>query len=261
MKFSRTERVLHAFAVVAFALLILIILFGQTVKDSGPAEWLSALLNLVMAGAAVAAYLTASSWLPQLTTQEGYKEAIGLVNQEFIMLGERNRLSRVAWTVRSTAEDWCAERYGRNAADRLSADIKRFQEILHEERNRKETIALALFRMKTYGLQVSPEKERAMHSMLETHALIIKLGFTLLNISNRFISERKTLISMTVSFGRENEREERRKQLENNGTAMVHALNLKCREIQNAWEQMKNAQATFFGGDHRIGKLFHVSKD
>lgn len=53
MKFSRTDRALQAFAVVAFAILILIILFGQTVKDSGPAEWLSAVLNLVMAGAGV----------------------------------------------------------------------------------------------------------------------------------------------------------------------------------------------------------------
>lgn len=154
MKFSRTERVLQTFAVMAFALLLLIILFGQTVKDSGPAEWLSAGLNLVMAGAAVAAYLTARSWLPQLTTQEGYREAIGLVNEQFIQLGPFNPLAAAAGNV--------VEAFRKYNETKTGEDLFAYTETVNElARNLKtadsvrQTIRKTQFRLNTYGLKAA----------------------------------------------------------------------------------------------------------
>lgn len=152
MKFSRTDRVLHAFAVVAFAILILIILFGQTVKDSGPAEWLSAVLNLVMSGAAVAAYLTARSWLPQLTTQEGYKEAIALVNEQYIHLGPFNTLTPAAEKVMKAFQKQNETMQG----DDLEAYTEAVNELiqhLYTADSVQQSIREIQFRLNTYGLK------------------------------------------------------------------------------------------------------------
>nr|WP_261905556.1 hypothetical protein [Escherichia coli]CAH8250733.1 Uncharacterised protein [Escherichia coli] len=85
------ERWLRTVAVTCAAIILLGTVLGQAVKK-GAAAWLSMLFNGVMALAAVRDYLTARKWVPQLTTQEGYKVAISLVNEEYIYLGMQNPL-------------------------------------------------------------------------------------------------------------------------------------------------------------------------
>lgn len=88
------ERWLWTIVVFFSAVILLTTISGQAVKNGDVAAWVSMLFNGVMATAAVGAYLTARKWVPQLTTQEGYKVAICLVNEHYIYLGIQNPLLR-----------------------------------------------------------------------------------------------------------------------------------------------------------------------
>lgn len=69
------------------ALLVAVIVLVNDLRLTGSAaDWLAAVCNAVVAAAAVGAFLVARSWLPQLTTLEGYKEALKLVNELFSQL-------------------------------------------------------------------------------------------------------------------------------------------------------------------------------
>ena len=57
-------------------------IYAKMIDKSSYTDWISAFCNIVMAGATVAAVLTARNYLAQFTAQEGYKIAIELVNDE-----------------------------------------------------------------------------------------------------------------------------------------------------------------------------------
>ena len=255
MNFSRTERTLHAVAVVAIVILILIILSGQIVKGSGPAEWLSALLNLVMAVAAVMAFFTARSWLPQLTTQEGYKLAIRLVNELFITLGDRNELSTRVWSVHQHAELAFEEIKGEAAAKKLTDSIAKLEEQLGMNLKNRTEIERVLFQIETYGLQVGDEKKEAMQDMLLAHKETISLGQSLRDSIKDYV----TKLLNELPFAADAKREQQSK-IKNDDCRMVLYLQSQCESVQKKWKQMKDAQAAFIGDDHRIGKLFIVRK-
>ncbi|AGN88268.1 hypothetical protein [Enterobacter sp. R4-368] len=261
MKFSRTERWLHAFSVVAFTLLILIILFGQTVKDSGPAEWLSALLNLVMAAAAVAAYLTARSWLPQLTTQEGYKLAIHLVNNELIWLDKRNRLLSDTGSVFEVArEAFKGREISLLTRNRLVDAIARLEQTTKESRRRRDEIDNAIFRMQTYGLRVANDRQSPMADMLENHRKSLAFAGTLLAIVSKNFNNRGTSFSQEGRLFDE-KRRARLAQLNSDDTAALASASVALEGLTKCWAMMVQAHREFTGEDHRIGKLFIVSKD
>ncbi|BBV79284.1 TPA: hypothetical protein R8G53_005590 [Citrobacter braakii] len=69
---------------------LVFILFYQVKNTGSAADWIASLANASMAVTAVLAFKVARSWLPQLTTQEGYKLAIELVNDHYIWLGMQN---------------------------------------------------------------------------------------------------------------------------------------------------------------------------
>lgn len=63
-------------------------IYAKMIDKSSYTDWISAFCNVVMAGATVAAVLTARNYLAQFTAQEGYKLAIHLVNNDFPQLGD-----------------------------------------------------------------------------------------------------------------------------------------------------------------------------
>ncbi|HII4328484.1 TPA: hypothetical protein ACY4PY_004763 [Enterobacter cloacae] len=256
MKFSRTDRVLHAFAVVAFAILILIILFGQTVKDSGPAEWLSAVLNLVMAGAAVAAYLTARSWLPQLTTQEGYREAIALVNEHYIHLGPFNTLTPAAEKVMNAFQKYNETKH----VDDLRAYTYAIDELtqhLDTADSIHQSIREIRFRLNTYGLKPAEPYASKLEAMITAFEQVRMAGWLL-------------GIHLTENVTRHYQA--RKPPLRYNDFNHVELiLNMKKAEIQETIEslykrftavqkEMVDCHDAIFAGKPPIGELFTVRK-
>lgn len=61
-------------------------IYAKMIDKSSYTDWISAFCNVVMAGATVAAVLTARNYLAQFTAQEGFKIAIALVNDKMLSL-------------------------------------------------------------------------------------------------------------------------------------------------------------------------------
>ncbi|BBJ64727.1 hypothetical protein SAMN05216502_101125 [Citrobacter amalonaticus] len=256
MKFSRTDRVLHAFAVVAFAILILIILFGQTVKDSGPAEWLSAVLNLVMAGAAVAAYLTARSWLPQLTTQEGYREAIALVNEQYIHLGPLNTLTPAAEKAMNAFQKHNETKRG----DDLEAYTEAVNElILHliTAESVQQSIREIRFRLNTYGLKPAEPYAAKIEAMSTAFDKVRGVGGWLVNLLTENVTSHYQVRKPSL------------RNYDVNYEALI--LDMKKAETQETIEslykrftavqkEMVDCHDAIFAGKPPIGELFTVRK-
>lgn len=263
MKFSRTKNWLHTLAVVAItgvAMSILLLLFDQTVKDSGPAEWLSALLNLVMAVAAVLAYRKASEWLPQLTTQEGYKLAISLVNEEFIWLGNKNPLLHEAASLCAAAREAFTERHRRGANKSLSQAITRLENVIEESKRRNDAIEMAMFRMQTYGLLVAEERAVSMNAMLRGHADSFSYAIALLAPIRSNHDNRMERMSTPVSHSHP-EQNTWLREIAENDTHTLKESDEAYKKLHTAWHQMVKGHEDMIGSDHRIGKLFIVRKD
>ncbi|EKS6156611.1 hypothetical protein QCB07_004837 [Salmonella enterica] len=64
-----------ASAVAAYLFVLAVVLFCQLTDTGSAADWIASVANTVMAITAIFAFIVARNWLPQLTTQEGYKLA------------------------------------------------------------------------------------------------------------------------------------------------------------------------------------------
>ncbi|QHP82784.1 hypothetical protein EO763_23100 (plasmid) [Pectobacterium odoriferum] len=152
MKLSKGERRLYAIAAVGFVLILLLTLSGQAVKNSDVAAWLSMLFNAVMAFAAVGALLTARKWLPQMTTQEGYKLAITLVNEHYICLGPENSILRdVELPVRYICHQVDRRSMGDSTAT-IEQLIPALEQAIRQHTARQDAMNQVRIQLGTYGL-------------------------------------------------------------------------------------------------------------
>lgn len=131
-----------------------VVSFSQVIAIASDPDWVASLTNVVMAITAVLAFIVARSWLPQLTTQEGYKEAILLVNDQYIQLGPDNPLGYHA--------DKAIRAFRQlNEKDPAALDGT-YTAVLHEM-FKQVTVYTAVeqqihdthFRLNTYGLEVA----------------------------------------------------------------------------------------------------------
>jgi len=141
-------------ALTCLFLLVAALVFSM--KESGSAvDWLAALFNGVVAIAAVAAFIVARSWLPQLTTQEGYKLAIELVNDHYICLGIQNSVL----TDVSLPVSCIRHQYDRKSMSGSPLTIGELVNTLglavQQHKTRWDKMDQIRFRLGTYGLRVS----------------------------------------------------------------------------------------------------------
>lgn len=133
-------------------ILVVVLLFG--LKESGSAaDWLATLFNGVVAISAVAAFMVARSWLPQLTTQEGYKLAIELVNDHYIWLGPQNDLLKGAgltFTHIRSLKDGDSRAVSKDSNFLIKSGLKLG---LLAHKTRRDTMENIRTRLGTYGLE------------------------------------------------------------------------------------------------------------
>lgn len=133
--------------------ILVFVLFSQVAETGSAADWVASVANVVMAITAVLAFVVARSWLPQLTTQEGYKEAIRLVNDQYIQLGPDNTLGlRV---------DCAMQAYRAQIQSSTSSKIDSYLDTinsltisLYEAEAVLKEIRETQFRLNTYGLTI-----------------------------------------------------------------------------------------------------------
>jgi len=143
-------------AAISAALTCLFLLVAALVfslKESGSAaDWLATLFNGVVAFAAVAAFFVARSWLPQLTTQEGYKLAIELVNDHYIWLGLQNNLLRNVGLPLAYIRHLQDGKTMSDSAVSYEGVMESLEQTILDHKVRLDTIDMIRFRLATYGL-------------------------------------------------------------------------------------------------------------
>lgn len=157
MKSSKVERLLKTVAVLVFSALLLATVSGQVVKNSDAAAWLSMIFNGVMAAAAVGAFLTARKWLPQLTMQEGYREAITLVNELILPLGDWEAMYGCLMRLDHTSKTL---HQGGQPRFNHQLEFSQLEETLVKIDKKTESIRLQLRRLATFGLAGSARYEK-----------------------------------------------------------------------------------------------------
>lgn len=143
-------------------LFMLVAALVYRLADTGSAaDWIISVANTVMAATAIAAFLVARSWLPQMTTQEGYKLAIELVNDHYLWLGQQNSLlesaDRVLMLIRHRQDGKPMPGPAVSEAEVLESLLQTLQ----EHKTRRDTMQQIRFRLGTYGLhEAYPVRDR-----------------------------------------------------------------------------------------------------
>jgi hypothetical protein len=242
-------------ALTCLVLLVVALLFG--LKESGSAaDWLAVVTNGVVAVGAVGAFVVARRWLPQLTTQEGYKEAIQLVNKHYIWLSYQNPLLKDAgWAMtrfnalQANFTAYCDGAY-REAIDPLTVTVI-------AEKIRKDEVERIAFRLNTYGLQFSDRYktrlerlERAFQNAVHAAATLDSHLQTDLGIQRRYNSIQPTDPQMAGKVSA----------LQNERCALKTDVDQAYEALETHWNQMASVHASIFNHKPAIGDLFVVRR-
>ncbi|CAI2538592.1 Uncharacterised protein [Serratia liquefaciens] len=242
-------------ALTCLVLLVVALLFG--LKESGSAaDWLAVVTNGIVAVGAVGAFVVARRWLPQLTTQEGYKEAIQLVNKHYIWLGHQNSLLKDA--------GWAMTRFNALQADFTAYGYDAYREAIaplatsvNNEKKRKDEVERIAFRLNTYGLQFSGryktrlvQLEGAFQNAVYAAATLQSYLQTDLNIQHRYNNLHPTNLHMVGTIS---DLHDERAALKTDVIQAYEALETHC-------NQMATAHARIFNHAPAIGDLFVVRR-
>lgn len=154
-----------ASAAVTCLFVLVTVLAYQVAVAGSAADWIASLANAVMAVTAVLAFIVARSWLPQLTTQEGYKLAIQLVNDHYMWLGMQNSVM---------PDVSMALRYIRHQVDGESMEgseqtaesiIKKLDEAVLRHKVRRDKMEQIRFCLRTYGLRPAVKYAERFHEL------------------------------------------------------------------------------------------------
>jgi hypothetical protein len=240
-------------ALTCLFLLVVSLLFG--LKESGSAaDWLATLFNGVVAIAAVAAFIVARSWLAQLTTQEGYKTAIQLVNDQYIQLGEYHRPAAAVEKAMSEF-DKCAIAGPIGNLDSYNEAIRILTIELQNARLNWEEIKNFRFCLDTYGLTEAPRYKADLETMVAAFEASLPLGeglLTSLTSDNRRRLAAKVKPGLFTSDGEENWRTRL--------AADGQKLGADYEIYKAAISKMRVVHAKVFSDHPPIGKLFKVRK-
>ncbi|QBG11269.1 hypothetical protein DA718_29600 (plasmid) [Klebsiella huaxiensis] len=248
------ERWLWTVVVFFSAVILLATISGQAVKNGDVAACVSMLFNGVMATAAVGAYLTARKWVPQLTTQEGYKVAICLVNEHYIYLGIQNPLLRSTNQALSCYNEFL-QIYNHTSSADYARKIAILSRAILNEKERKDSIEQADFRLRTYGLYVSPAYSDSMNAMKDafTHSIDAACSLEAMLQSDLILQKKlEGLDSTSVQFVSDMER------LLGAREHLKVTILADGERLSQKWNEMVALQGAIFNTHPRIGELFSV---
>ncbi|MGN8238794.1 hypothetical protein [Enterobacter soli] len=234
-------------------MILLVILLDSLTANGSAADWLGTLMDGVMAVTAIAAFVVARSWLPQLTTQEGYKLAIRLVNEEVLTLDSDNQLKQ---QLHNAVQKFCALRYQEKLI-RGEAVLEELRAVTDAAEKKHRTIRRLEKQMATYGLVPAPARKQSFDAMMSGLENLIdeaRSQWVLLTALARggSSSEKINDLVMIDSYGLINRM--------GSGEAWTDLCNESLQQIDNAWGRMTQNQKVFLEADSRIGKLFTIRR-
>ncbi|EKY3999719.1 hypothetical protein ACOY7H_23805 [Enterobacter roggenkampii] len=150
-------------------------IYAKMIDKSSYTDWISAFCNVVMAGATVAAVLTARNYLAQFTAQEGYKLAIHLVNNDFPQLGDNLKaiLNGFEQIKKVLDESKVIGSINPDTAPQLTSLLCNPTEKLTKL---SDTIIRSISSIETYGLKMNKERDDS-HLIISQYILSNHLSF------------------------------------------------------------------------------------
>lgn len=150
---------------VACLFVLVTVLAYQVAVAGSAADWIASLANAVMAVTAVLAFIVARSWLPQLTTQEGYKLAIQLVNDHYMWLGMQNSVvPDVSMALRYIRHQVDGESMA-GSEQTAESIIKDLEEAVLRHKVRRDKMEQIRFCLRTYGLRPAGKYAQRFHEL------------------------------------------------------------------------------------------------
>lgn len=220
-------------------------------------NYISALANVVIATSAVMAYLTARNYLPQLTTQEGYKIAIQMVNNELQSTGVINSAVVFARKLDVFLRNRDDKRVYITEHRKLLEEIKKFADSRKEVNRYEDKINQYISTMTTYGLKPAPDREVYFKGFCQS---LNQINITLLDVeivlqfysnshSSKVTDPKDTSFYKFHYIEGKNEME--------NYKNMQTALS----SLVSAYNTLESNRLSFFGEKKQIGRLFVVNLD
>ncbi|MFV7520689.1 hypothetical protein ACNPN6_06555 [Enterobacter quasiroggenkampii] len=138
-------------------------IYAKMIDKSSYTDWISAFCNVVMAGATVAAVLTARNYLAQFIAQEGYKIAIQTVNE---LIPEIKKHTSEIKNEYERIEQYLNESMvvGNIYFDTSSQLTNRLISLSNELLVLKESLDDNISKIKTYGLNMDSSRYSSLNS-------------------------------------------------------------------------------------------------
>lgn len=239
---------------------VVVMLLDVYITKGMDSSFVSACMDVVMAGAAVGAVLIARNYLAQFTAQEGYKIAIELVNDVF---PKHERLKTVvprcntALTIVNKVIEH--ESSSEKEVSILKSILSECNRMSEDANSVYREINKLLFKTKTYGLYPSNERDYYFYNFINTVGLVSSelkelandLGVVYENIEVCRKSKNQAVVITThdASF-------------DNNALALDRIknnfLSLRVDEVNATFKQMSSSHDNFIGKDNTITELFKV---
>ncbi|EML8489980.1 hypothetical protein WAB73_003209 [Salmonella enterica subsp. enterica] len=257
MKISKTESGLWSAAMLTLAGALAI--HRREISLTDVTTWLTVLLTAVTTRATVGAWSVAQKWLPQLTTQEGYKDAIRLINDHYLWLGEKNNVlcagaERAAAAFRQLqAQGWTPAQ----GVASYQAALSCFNADIEESLRHQTRIDMLHAQLATYGLDVAAgyaDRVRAIRAALresleKARALLIELDGDLRQRQRacEHFSRTNDPDSEYLLFQMKKEKAQQR---------VAELLG----QVTVAWEKMTSTQADIFSQRPTVAQLFDIRR-
>lgn len=245
---SRIDRLICAGFVVFLALLLMaIVLFGAT-KNSDISNWIIALANVAMAGAAYAAYRKASHYMTEFYAKEGYTLAIKMVNENLVELNTDNKLL-------TQAHNFCAFYTSFNGippnASRLlvmNARLIVFDKVRTRHKQILNDCERLSIQMLSYGITAVDSRKKSLETML-------------ISLQNCLSCAEELELFIRTDFASYRDQVENGRNLSQpfNLTHISGALE-QITEMSKKWNQMVKSYEEFFSGPRHIQSLFSVKE-
>lgn len=232
-----------------------VIMFSRVTETGSAADWVASVANTVMAITAVFAFIVARNWLPQLTTQEGYKLAIQLVNDHYIWLSPQNSLLREAGLpmayIRHLQDGKTMEGSTVSYEDIMGS----LDKALLEHKNRRDMMEKIRFRLGTYGLSEAPSVRARFEALDSAYLKACDASATLRDI----LTEMKKILTLVPSYKPDSDMIYNESVDEKLMLCLNHAEQT-YENLSKNYSLMIKTHSELFSAHPSIGKLFIVKK-
>lgn len=253
MKISKTESGLWIAATLTLAGALAI--HRREISIPDVATWIMVLLTAVTARAAVGAWSVAQKWLPQLTTQEGYKDAIRLINDHYLWLGEKNNaLCTGAERAATAFRQFQAWTPAQGVAS-YQAALSCFNADIEESLRHQTRIDMLHAQLATYGLDVAAGYAERVQIIRAALRESLEKAQALLTELDGDLSQRQRACE---HFSRTNDPDSEYLLFQMKKEKAQQRVAELLGQVTVAWEKMTRTQAEIFSQRPTVAQLFEI---